>query len=91
MSLATETEVSRPPQCHELPVSSDHTSADAGVNEKANPATEEADKTSEDFTKGRPWRFWATFPPLMITTLLSAAEATGAYSQGTPTENCHAG
>ncbi|KAL2128434.1 hypothetical protein VTI74DRAFT_9187 [Chaetomium olivicolor] len=76
MLSATETELSRQPQCHELSVSSDHTSANAGVNEKANPATEEADKTPEDFTKGRPWRFWAIFPSLMITTLLSAVEAT---------------
>ena len=91
MAPATETEVSRPPQCHELPVSSDHTSANASVNEKANPATEEAANTPEDFTKGRPWRFWAIFPSLMLTTLLSAAEATGAYSQGNPTEICSAG
>lgn len=30
----------------------------------------------EDFTKGKPWRFWAIFPSLMITTLLSAMEVT---------------
>ena len=82
MSSATETG---------LPVPSDHTSANASVDEKANPAAEEVDKTPEDFTKGRPWRFWALFPSLMITTLLSACEATGAYSQWNPTDIGSAG
>lgn len=36
-----------------------------------------ADSAKEqDFTKGKPWRFWAIFPSLMITTLLSAMEVT---------------
>jgi hypothetical protein len=35
-----------------------------------------ADSAEEDFTKGKPWRFWAIFPSLMITTLLSAMEVT---------------
>ncbi|KAH8666575.1 major facilitator superfamily domain-containing protein [Xylariales sp. PMI_506] len=29
-----------------------------------------------DFTKGKSWRFWAIFPSLMVTTLLSAMEVT---------------
>ncbi|KAK3937033.1 major facilitator superfamily domain-containing protein [Diplogelasinospora grovesii] len=31
---------------------------------------------AEDFTKGKSWRFWAIFPSLMVTTLLSAVEVT---------------
>lgn len=83
-SSATETELSQQPQGHELPVSSNHTSANASVNEKANPTAEEAERPPEDFTKGRSWRFWAIFPSLMITTLLSAVEATGAYPATEP-------
>lgn len=36
----------------------------------------EQTEEEEDFRKGKSWRFWAIFPALMVTTLLSAAEIT---------------
>ena len=38
--------------------------------------SEEGVDDHEDFAKGKSWRFWAIFPALMVTTLLSAAEVT---------------
>jgi hypothetical protein len=35
------------------------------------------DTRKENFLKGKSWRFWAIFPSLMVTTLLSAVEVTG--------------
>lgn len=42
-----------------------------------------SDDAPEDFVKGKSWRFWAVFPSLMITTLLSAMEVTGTFTSTT--------
>lgn len=47
------------------------------ANEKTT-ATEQ-NGAPPNFAAGKSWRFWAIFPSLMVTTLLSAVEVTGAF------------
>jgi len=44
----------------------------------ANEASSESGGVETNFKSGKSWRFWAIFPALMVTTLLSAMEVTGA-------------
>jgi len=62
----------------ELPVS-DRASASASASANEKTSTTEPDAAAaENFAAGRSWRFWVIFPSLMVTTLLSAVEVTGA-------------
>jgi hypothetical protein len=57
------------------------TARNASKPEEKSVAQEVAsDDAPEDFIKGKSWRFWAVFPSLMITTLLSAMEVTGKFT-----------
>src|SRR6187551_2709986 len=50
----------------------------------ADTSSDEPSNSTQSFGQGKPWQFWALFPALMVTVMLSAAEVTGESNHAHP-------